>query len=65
MKIMGMFKNKPPKKHYEVVAFDENGTILYYICLIGTRIKVKPEKPFKDYQEALEACNALSINLSI
>ncbi len=27
---MGILKNKPPKKHYEVVAFDENGTTLYY-----------------------------------
>lgn len=59
---MGSFGNRHPKQYYEVVEFQENGTTLYYICVKGTQTKIQPEKPFEHYDEALEACNALSTN---
>ncbi|MGX9255538.1 hypothetical protein [Pantoea ananatis] len=51
------FNSKPV---YEVVAFKENGVVVYYICLKNTTEKKKPEIAYATKEQAEEACAALN-----
>lgn len=53
------FDSKP---EYEVVAFEEDGVKVYYICFKNTTIKIKPEIAYDTKEAAEAACNALNPN---
>ncbi|EOD4110876.1 hypothetical protein ACVT81_004122 [Yersinia enterocolitica] len=63
VKSAGDMGNKKPE--YEVVDFNENGTVYYYICIKGTKTPIKPLKRYDTSEEADSNCFLLNQGYAI